>query len=395
MKEYSFFDSVLPTEEDPILGLPILVAKDPRPNKVNLGIGSYKTAQGSSLLLNSVVKAEETLVALKKPRDYLPIEGDPLFNQKMIELNLGVEAPKERVTCFQTIGGTQALRLGGEFLSRHLSSLVFISTPTWSNHHLILANAGLTVETYPYYDKAKGKIEFEAMKATFLTMPPGSIALLQTANHNPAGASLNRDQWKMIGEILLERRILPFLDNAYQGFGKSLEDDAYPIHLFLRMGLEMLIAFSCSKNFGLYGERVGGLIFVANHKDSLTNVNSQLKKIVRSFCSTPPIHGGAIVREILSNPNLRTEWEKELEAMRNRVISMRHAFAAQLSNKSGKDYSFLNNQEGFFSLLNLTEEQVLKLRNDKGVYMPLNGRINIAGLTPSNIDDVVDAILSL
>lgn len=395
MKEYSFFDSIISASEDPILGLPLLVAKDPRPHKVNLGIGSYKTAEGRSLLLNSAIKAEEMLLSAQKPKDYLPIEGDPVFNEKMIELSFGAEAPRDRIICFQTIGGTQALRLGGEFLSKNLSSLLFISSPSWANHHLIFSHAGLTLETYPYYDRATESIDFENMKKSIEQMPPGSIILLQTACHNPTGASLNQDQWKIIGKILLEKRILPFLDNAYQGFGKSLEADAYPMRLFLKMGLEMFIACSCSKNFGLYGERVGALIFVANHKDSLAKVTSQLKKLVRSFCSTPPLHGGAIVREILNTPALKKEWEHEVDNMRNRVILMRSEFAMKLTQKSGKDYSYLNTEEGFFSLLNLREEQVLRLRSDHAVYMPLDGRVNIAGLTPSNIDYVVESILSL
>lgn len=395
MKEYSFFDSVTLASEDPILGLPLLVAADSRPHKVNLGIGSYKTADGASVLLDSALKAEEILLAAKKPKDYLPIEGDPLFNHNMITLCLGEDAPRERIACFQTIGGTQALRLGGEFLSQNLSSLLFISSPSWANHHLIFSHAGLTLEAYPYYNRSTESIDFEKMKQAVVQMPPGSIILLQTSCHNPTGASLTTDQWEVIGEILLERRILPFLDNAYQGFGQSLEADGYPMRLFLKMGLELFIASSCSKNFGLYGERVGALIFVAKHKESLSKVTSQLKKIVRSFCSTPPLHGGAIVREILSKPDLRKEWEHELADMRNRVIFMRRDFAAKLTEKSNTDYAYLTSEEGFFSLLNLSEEQVLRLRKEHAVYMPLDGRINIAGLTPTNIDYVVESILSV
>jgi aspartate/tyrosine/aromatic aminotransferase len=395
VNNYSFFDTIAAAPEDPILGLPALAAKDPRPNKVNLGIGSYKTAEGKSLLLNSVKKAESLLLQKNAARDYLPIEGDPLFNQKIIELVLGPEAPLERVYGFQTIGGSYALRLGGEFLSRHLSSLIFLSQPTWMNHHLIFSHCGLTIETYPYYDKTKAAIDFDKMKEALDEMPPGSIILLQTACHNPTGASFTREQWEIVGKIILEKRLFPFLDNAYQGFGKSLEEDVAPIRIFLNMGLEMFIATSCSKNFGLYGERVGALIYVSNHKDSLPKVSSQLKKIVRSFCSTPPIHGAAVVREILNSPELKEEWKAEVEQMRKRVATMRHTFSEALNSKSGKNYSFIHNQEGFFSMLNVSEEQVLNLRHTHGIYLPTNGRINIAGLTVSNLEHVVDALISL
>ncbi|MFV0340905.1 MAG: aromatic amino acid transaminase, partial [Parachlamydiaceae bacterium] len=340
-------------------------------------------------------KTEALLLQKYAARDYLPIEGDSAFNHQMIELALGPDAPRDRVACFQTIGGSYALRLGGEFLSRHLSSLIFLSQPTWMNHHLIFSHCGLTIETYPYYDKTKALIDFEGMVRAMNEMPPGTIVLIQSSCHNPTGAVLTKEQWEVVGKIMLEKRLFPFLDNAYQGFGKSLEEDAAPMQILFKMGLEMFIASSCSKNFGLYGERVGALIYVADHKDSMPKVSSQLKKIVRSFCSTPPIHGAAIVREILSNPALKEEWKKEVEQMRNRVISMRQAFAEALKRKSGKDYSFICEQEGFFSMLNLTEEQVLSLRKNHGVYLPTNGRINLAGLTASNLDHVVDALINL
>ncbi len=395
METYSFFNSVESAPEDPILSLPILFAQDPRPDKINLGIGSYKSSEGKSILLRSVERAEEFVCKRKAPRDYLPIEGDPHFNSEMIKLVLGDHTAEMQIAAFQMVGGTEALRVGGEFLARHLSSLVFISDPSWSNHHLIFSHAGLMTETYPYYDSKKHAIDFTKMADSVSKMPPGSIILLQTACHNPAGASLKKEEWQKLCELLQKGRILPFFDNAYQGFGKSIEEDSYPCKLFLDQGMEMLIASSCSKNFGLYGERVGSLIFVSRHQSSLQTSKSQIKKIVRSFCSTPQIYGAAVVAEILSNASLRKDWIEEVNAMRDRVIEMRSALSSLLNAKSGKSFDFIREQEGFFSLLGITQEQVLQLRHKNGIYIPLNGRINIAGITQNNLEPLVNALLSL
>lgn len=395
MKDYSFFDSVEPTAEDPILGLPVLFAKDERADKINLGIGSYKNAKGQSELLASVRQAALLIAEEKQPKDYLPIQGDPQFNELMIEIVLGKNAPKANIAAFQSIGGTQALRLGAEFLAKHLTSMIFVSNPTWANHHLIFAAAGLTVEEYPYYSQELHRIEFEKTLARVRAMPPGSVMLLQTACHNPTGASFSEEEWKKLGKALQEGAILPFFDNAYQGFGISLEADRKPMELFLEMGLEMLVATSCSKNFGLYGERVGQLLFVAHHEEALKKVSSQVKKIVRSFCSTPPIHGGKIVAKILSTPDLHQLWNNELIAMRERIHSMRKTLSKELTEKSGANFNYIAHQEGFFSLVNLTEDQVYRLRTEQGFYIPVDGRINIAGLTTLNMDRTISALLSL
>lgn len=395
MKDYSFFDSVELTAEDPILGLPILFAKDTRKDKINLGIGSYKNADGKSELLASVQQAETLLADEKSAKDYLPIQGDPLFNDRLIDIVLGENAPKERIAAFQAIGGTQALRLGAEFLAKHLTSVIFVSDPTWANHHLIFQSAGLSVEEYPYYNKSLHQVQFEKTLDKVRAMPPGSVMLLQAACHNPTGASFTLPEWKALGEALQEGAILPFFDNAYQGFGSSLEADRKPMELFLEMGLEMLIATSCSKNFGLYGERVGQLLFVAHHEEALKKVSSQIKKIVRSFCSTPPIHGSAIVAKILSIPTLNQLWRDELTTMRERTKGMRQLFSTALTEKTGKNFGYLLRQEGFFSLVDLSEEQVFRLRSEQGLYIPIDGRINIAGLTAHNIDRTLSALTSL
>lgn len=395
MKDYSFFDSVELTAEDPILGLPILFAKDARQDKVNLGIGSYKNAQGQSELLASVQQAALLIAEEKQPKDYLPIPGDPQFNELMIEIVLGKKVPKEKIVAFQAIGGTQALRLGAEFLSKHLTSLIFVSNPTWANHHLIFGSAGMTVEEYPYYNQALHRIEFDKTLAKVRTMPPGSVMLVQSACHNPSGTSFSEHEWKELANALQEGAILPFFDNAYQGFGISLEADRKPMEIFLEMGLEMLVATSCSKNFGLYGERVGQLLFVAHHEEALKKVSSQIKKIVRSFCSTPPIHGSRVVAKILSTPHLHTLWKEELTAMRERIQNMRKTLSKLLTQKSGTNFDYIAKQEGFFSLVNLSEDQVYRLRTEQGFYIPVDGRINIAGLTTINLDRTISALLSL
>lgn len=395
MENYSFFDDITQAEEDPILGLPILFNKDPRKDKVNLGIGSFKTAEGRSLLLESVQKAETALLQQKSPRDYLPIEGDARFNLETIRLVLGEHAPLDQVLCFQTIGGTQGLRLGGEFLAQHLASSIYISSPSWSNHELIFSSAGLSFEHYPYYDSKNHQIVFDQMVEKIKKMAPGSVILLQAANHNPTGANLSKKQWEELASLIPKLGVLPFFDTAYQGFGSSLEEDVFPIRLFMEKGIEMLIAHSCSKNFGLYGERVGALLFVSHHAESLSKVGSQLKKIVRSFCSTPPVHGGKVVAEILSQPVLKALWKEEVEAMRQRVTEMRKLLVEELRNRGSEAFDFILQREGFFALLGMSNEQVLKLRQDKGLYIPLNSRINIAGITQQNSALVADAILSI
>lgn len=392
----SFFDTVEMAPDDPILSLAALFAEDQRSEKVNLGIGSYRTAEGSSYLLQAVSEAEGLLAKESAPRDYLPIEGDLGFLNRLQELTFGKNEIGSPIYGAQTIGGTSALHLAAAFLSHNVTPVIAVSTPTWSNHHLIFKNAGLTIHPYPYYDGKTHKIDLRGMFEALDRLPPSSAVLLQTTCHNPTGVDLNRSEWQEILSLCQKKHLLPFFDNAYQGFAASISEDTYPIELFLKHEMEMIVATSCSKNFGLYGERVGALFIVLRHAEAKKTVGSRFKQFIRSHYSTPPIHGAKVVAKILSDPKLRHHWIDELENMRTHVEEMRENFSADLISKSGSGaFSFLRDGKGFFSLLDISGEDVLRLRREKGIYMPSNGRINIAGLTPINLSYVVDAILSL
>lgn len=393
---HTFFEGIEIAPDDPILSLPALFTADSHAEKVNLGIGSYRTAEAKPYLLQSVIAVEEQLAKQAIPKEYLPMEGYPLFIEEMMRLVLGEKVDKDGVYAVQTIGGTFALRMAADFLAPRITPVVAISDPSWSNHTLIFKAAGFQVKFYPYYNVEKHAREIDAMIAFLKTLPSGSLVLLQTACHNPTGSDLTQKEWQAILKVMQEGRLLPFFDNAYQGFSQSIEEDVYPIQLFMQHGMEMLIATSCSKNFGLYGERVGALFLIVQDPAAKKAIGSQIKQLIRSMYSTPPIHGGRLVAEILHHPQLKKNWLHELDNMRSRVQEMREALTAGLLSKSGNPmYQFLEEENGFFSLLGISEKDVLRLRQEKGIYMPSNGRINIAGLTPYNIEYVIDALLSL
>lgn len=392
----SFFDTLNSAPDDPILSLAALFEEDKRSEKVNLGIGSYRTSEGMSYLFQAVSEAERQLAQEEFPRDYLPIEGDPFFLKYFEELTIGPWGNSHSIYSVQTLGGTSALHLAANFFHQNVTPVVSVSTPTWSNHPLIFKTSGLTLHQYPYYDPTTHRIDIGGMLEALEKLPASSVVLLQTGCHNPTGVDLNGNEWEEVLSICQKKNLLPFFDNAYQGFRFSLSRDVDPIRLFLEAGMEMAIAASCSKTFGLYGERIGALFIALNHEKSKRKMASQFKEFIRSNYSTPPIHGAKVVGRILSEPKLREKWMHELENMRLHIEEMRENFSALLVSKSGDDtFLFLREGKGFFSLLGISSQEVLELRHKKGIYLPSNGRINIAGLTPTNLQYVVDAILSL
>lgn len=392
----SFFKSITRLPDDPIMTLPIIFAADSRPHKVNLGIGSYKDENGKPVVLSSVHQAETALITLEENKEYLPIEGDPALIKATTELILGpvlVNALKERLFCAQTVGGTNALRLGSDFLLQETSRTIFIPTPTWSNHLLIFKRSGMNVHHYRYYDEKARALDFSALKEDIEKMPSGSILLLHAICHNPTGIDPTIEQWKELSLLIKQKHLLPFFDLAYQGFGIDLETDAQPIRYFAEQGHEMLIANSFAKNFGLYGERVGTLTVITQEPKMTDRIGSQLKQIIRAMYSNPPRHGASIIAHILNTPNLKTQWIRELTQMRDRMEAMREQFISGLQAcKGAKDWKFLKNQHGFFSFCGLTPEQVSQLIEKYAIHMPSSGRINMAGLNPHNIDYVINAI---
>jgi len=395
----SFFDQVAQHPPDPIFGLQAAFRLDKRPTKVDLSVGVYKTEEGNTPIMGAVKKAEKAIFESEKSKEYLPPDGDKKFLEQVGVLTFGAEWWKKsssRVHAAQTIGGTGGLRLGGDFLKQEIGDTIYISDPTWPNHRGVFTRCGLKVIEYPYYDPVKRELDFAQFYNFLSKLPEKSIILLQTCCHNPTGADLNFEQWKKLSHLFFERNFFPFFDCAYQGFDRSMEEDVQPIRLFAESGHALFAALSYSKNFSLYGERVGALFSVASSEKIAENVASKIKNIIRQNYSNPPRHGAAIVSTILQTPDLRREWEKELGEMRTRINQMRKQFADALVSQATKnDFSFLEDCIGLFSFCGLHKEQVARLIEEFGIYMTGDGRVNIAGLNQRNLDYVVQAIIKV
>ena len=385
---------------DPILGLTEAFNADKNPQKINLGVGVYYDESGRVPLLNCVRKAEAVMMEKAAPRTYLPIEGLPAYDKAVQELVFGTDSAviqEQRVITAQAIGGTGALKLGADFLKRFSpDSAVFISDPSWENHRALFEAAGFTVNNYPYYDPATRGVNFTGMLASLQAMKAGTIVVLHACCHNPTGADLNDAQWTQVIEVVTQRGLIPFLDMAYQGFGDGIEDDGQVVRRFTAAGGPLFVSNSFSKSFSLYGERVGALSIVAVSADEASRALSQLKRVVRTNYSNPPVHGGQVVAIALSTPELRQMWENELAAMRVRIREMRELMVSKLKDKApAHDFSFVTKQRGMFSYSGLTKAQVERLRTEFAIYAVDTGRICVAPLNHANIDRVVDAIASV
>ncbi|MFI5334239.1 MAG: aromatic amino acid transaminase [Chlamydiales bacterium] len=396
----SFFEQISLATPDPIFGLIRAFQADPRPNKVNLTVGLYRNEELKTPVLECVKKAEKEILHGEKTKEYLPLEGDKIFLDQAGALVFGEtfwSSSQARVARIQAVGGTSALRTGGEFLSHEkIGEAIYLSDPTWANHKAIFPKAGLKVEYYPYYDRERHEFNFEAMCHALEKLPPKSIILLHASCHNPTGADLNLEQWKKLSGLFFAKRLIPFFDFAYQGLDRGVEQDAEAVRLFAKEGHEMLVAYSLSKSFSLYAERVGALFAVGGSHKVAEHLNSKLVAMTRPNYSNPPLHGARIVATILTSPQLREEWEKELGDMRARIIEMRTALAEKLITKSHKvDFSFLKNRAGLFTFSGLSGLQVERLIKEHAIYMTADGRLNAAGLNHQNLDTVVNAILAV
>jgi len=391
------FETIQIAPPDAILGLTEAFRKNPNPQKVNLGVGVYKDETGKTPILNSVKQAEERLLTTEESKSYLPINGLPAFGAATQALLFGADheiVTSGRAITAQTPGGTGALRVAADFIAVNLpGARIWMSAPTWPNHPAIFAAAGVETSTYPYFDADSRGVDFDAMLETLRTIPEGDVVLLHGCCHNPTGADLSLDQWRQVAVIIDERKLLPLVDFAYQGFADGLDGDAAGLRTLAQPGRELMIANSSSKNFGLYNERVGGLTVVTGDADTAGAVLSQVKKRIRVNYSNPPAHGGGIVTTVLTDPDLRTQWEGEVTAMRERINGMRHLLVETLNEKGvEQDFSFITRQRGMFSYSGLTPEQVAALRDKHSVYIVGSGRINVAGLTSANMDYLCDAI---
>lgn len=394
----SFFENVPKAMEDPIFGLYQAFERDIRHNKVNLGIGVYKTADLKSFILRSVKKAEEELLRDEESKDYLAIDGDKKFLQELQALVFGKEFPKDRISAFQTPGGTAALSIAARFLKKYGFSQIFISDPSWPNHQHIFADYGFQIHFYPYFDPKKNAFDLEGFCNFVNGIPEQSAILLQAVCHNPTGIDPTHEQWKEIASLLYRKKLFPIIDCAYQGFGDGLQEDMQSVRFFVSTFRECFITYSCSKNFGLYAERVGALFSFFADKTITEKAHGQMKRIVRSAYSNPPCHGSRIVAKILSEVHLKTEWEYELTTMRERIFRMRKALIDNILSKCIKktcDFEFMSLQKGMFSYTGLGKTQVERLISDYAIYLSMDGRINIAGLNPNNLSYISEAICNV
>ncbi len=391
------FNDISPAPADPILGLTEAFKADTNPNKINLGVGVYKDASGATPILSCVKKAEATLLETEKTKGYLPINGSAGYAKGVQGLLFGADSglvAVGRVATAHTPGGTGGLRVGAEFLKKFRpDAKIWMSNPTWANHKGVFGSAGLELASYPYYCAETRGLDFEAMLAALKAVPAGDIVLLHVTCHNPTGVDPTVEQWQQIAEVAGEAGWLPFFDFAYQGFGVSVEEDRKPLELFAAKGLEFVVASSCSKNFGLYNERVGGFSLVGHSAEAVSAAFSHVKSVIRTNYSNPASHGGAIVDTILASTELTQEWLGELAEMRDRIKAMRGVLVAGLQQRGvDMDFGFIERQNGMFSFSGLSDEAVATLQAEQAIYIVKGGRINVAGITPGNADYLCDAI---
>ncbi len=394
------FKHIPPFAGDPILSLNEDFQKDPRPNKINLSIGIYFDDAGRIPVMDAVRRAEAIVVARGGPKPYLPIEGAANFRSAVQHLLFGAThdaVTSGRVATIQSVGSSGGLKVGADFIARYFpGSAVWVSDPTWDNHRSMFEGAGLTVNTYPYYDPDTGGLKFDAMLAALRELPAKSVVLLHACCHNPTGVDLTQAQWYTLIPLLRERELIPYLDLAYQGFGDGIEADAHAVRALAAAGIAFFIANSFSKSMSVYGERCGALSVVCPDAAQAVNVLGQLKSTVRRNYSSPPIHGGQLVATVLTDPELRANWETELGGMRERILAMRRQLHDVLQALlPGRDFSYFLTQRGMFSYTGLTSAQADRLRAEHAVYVLRSGRLCVAGLNSSNVDATAKAIAAV
>jgi aspartate/tyrosine/aromatic aminotransferase len=391
------FETLQMMPADAILGLIAEYSDDPRPAKIDLGVGVYRDANGSTPILNSVKKAEERLLASQASKAYLGTAGDPQFNARIQELAFADSVDGQRLVTIQTPGGSGSLRVAAGLLLRARDAVsVWVSEPTWANHVPLLGGAGLDLKPYPYYDTDRHVIDVDGMLEALRAAPAGDAVLLHACCHNPSGLDPSEDDWRAIIDVIVERELLPFIDMAYQGFARGVDEDAFAIRELAARVPEMIVCNSCSKNFGLYRDRVGSLSLLAADTATRDVLSSQANNYVRTLYSMPPDHGAAVVSIILGDDALRNEWLEEVAAMRGRLEAMRALLCDALQAKSpARDFSHLARATGMFCFLGITPAEVERLKKDFGVYLVDSSRINVAGITEQNVDHLADAIAAV
>jgi len=394
------FEKVQMAPPDPILGLTEAFKLDPNPNKINLSVGVYQDATGKTPVMECVKEAEKRILENESSKGYLPMTGEPAYCDQVQALLFGEGHEiiiSKRAATAQCPGGTGALRVAGDYLNTvHPKAKIWLSNPTWANHNTIFEAAGMTCEKYNYRDPSSNGLDFDAMCASIKKIPKGDVILLHGCCHNPTGIDPTPEQWAIIGDLLAEQGVLPLVDFAYQGLAEGIEEDRAGLLELTKKVDQMLICSSFSKNFGLYRERIGALTIVAHDVEQAATVMSQVKLRIRYNYSNPPSHGAQIVATVLGDKGLKAKWIKEVAEIRNRINEMRHLFVQTLKAKGvEQDFSSIIEQRGMFSFSGLTKDQVLKLRGHDSIYIVDSGRINVAGMTPDNMDRLCEAIKSV
>ena len=394
------FETLKPMPPDAILGIMTLFRADKDPGKIDLSVGVYQDEQGLTPVLASVKRAEKAIIEAQDSKTYVAIAGNAGFNSGIAELLYGKDHPAlkgGRVATVQTPGGSGGLSVAGHLLARSKpNARVYVSDPSWPNHIPLLRMSGLELETYPYYDYAHHRVDFDAMVGKLDKAKAGEIVLIHGCCHNPCGADLSREQWEALTQLCERRGLVPFIDLAYQGLSEGLEEDAYGARLMASRLPEVVVVSSCSKNLGLYRERVGAASFVSATPEASKLVLANASNVARGIYSMPPDHGAAIVSYILHDAGLRAQWVKELEEMRGRLNGLRKLLVDKLAaRKTPIDFSFIAKERGMFSFLGITKEQVIRLRDEFHIYMVESSRVNIAGINHSNVDTVADAIAAV
>lgn len=388
------FETLQDQPADKIMELMGIYAADPRTDKLDLGVGVYKDASGKTPVMRAVKAAEKRLLETQASKSYVGLLGDLSFVEAMAELILGPDRPRDRLCGSQAPGGTGAIRQIFELIRRaNPDATVWMSDPTWPNHPAIQKYVGLKGRSYRYFDPVTCEVDFAGMKADLAGMAPGDVLLLHGCCHNPTGANLTLDQWREITALVLDKGALPMIDIAYQGFGDGLEEDAAGLRLMLAAVPEMLIAASCSKNFGLYRDRVGAVFALSRTPAETARTKANIANLNRLNFSFPPDHGAKVVEIILTDPELRADWMAELSAMRENMLALRTGLTDELRRATNSDrFDFIKHHRGMFSLIGATPAQVAALRDEHGVYMIGDSRINVAGLPANGLDKLASAI---
>jgi aromatic-amino-acid transaminase len=396
----SFFANIPAAMPDPILGVAEAFRADPHQDKVNLGVGVYQDNDGRTPILQAIQQATRIWTAREDTKSYLTIDGVQAYNTGTQELLFGANSPvlrDKRAMTMQSVGGTGALRLGAELIRQFIpSQTIYVTEPSWENHRMLFQGSGLTVGSYPYYDPKTNGLRTDEMLAALRALPENSAVLLHACCHNPTGVDIDLQTWEAVAEICAKHRLLPFIDSAYQGFAEGLQLDARPIRLLADKGLTFVVTTSYAKSFSMYRERCGAITVVTGSAQESSNLMSQMKRIVRTIYSSPPSFGAQLIATVLTTPELRSMWEKELEEMRLRILEMRRVFTRTLRETiPDRDFSFIEKQRGMFSYSGLSKDVVQALRERFHIHALDSGRICIAAMNTRNIEHICRSIATI